>query len=243
MIHNISILRNPKFLTWGFTRKKYFSAARLELIVEESNDDFEDVPDYVEGQNDLQESRGEDDSKIINESNANDSDTNNNSRMVNESNAKDSNNMEQQEQAVRAVVLTAKGLVKVVTTSNFKAVNDGGDVNPNRVMENFVRREFPADGGHRLKPIIEESNDDFEDVPDYIEGQYDLQESRGEDDSRIVNKSNANDSDTAIDLKLVQESNVHDLNTNDQLDQIVAPERPGMENPKQRIRKEINRED
>ena len=68
--------------------------------------------------------------------------------MVNESNANDSNNMEQQEQAVRAVVLTAKRLVKVVTTSNFKAVNNGGDVNPYRVMENFVRREFPADGGH-----------------------------------------------------------------------------------------------
>jgi hypothetical protein len=37
--------------------------------------------------------------------------------------------------------------VKVVTTSNFKAVNDGADVNPFRVMENLVRRECPADGG------------------------------------------------------------------------------------------------
>ena len=132
--------------------------------------------------------------------------------------------------------------MKVVTTANFKAVNDGGDVNPYRVMDNFVRREFPADGGHRLEPIIEESNDDFEDVPDYVEGQNDLQESRGEDDSRIVNESNANDSDTTINLKLVRESNVHDLNTNDQRNQIVPTERPVMKNPKQRVRKEINRD-
>ena len=47
------------------------------------------------------------DSRIVNEPNGNDSDTNNNSRIVNESNANDSNNMEQQEQAIRAVVLTA----------------------------------------------------------------------------------------------------------------------------------------
>ena len=93
-----------------------------------------------------------------------------------------------------------------------------------------------------MEPIIEESNDDFEDVPDYVEGQNDLPESTGEDDSRIVNESNANYSDTTIDLKLVQESNVHDLNTNDQRDQIVATERPVMKNPKQRVRKEINRD-
>jgi hypothetical protein len=91
-------------------------------------------------------------------------------------------------------------------------------------------------GGHRLELIIEESNEDFEDVADYVEGQNDLQESRGEEDSRIVNESNANDSDTTIDSKLVQESNVHDLNTNDQRDQDVTPER-AMKNPKQRVRK------
>ena len=44
-----------------------------------------------------------------------------------------------------------------------------------------MRREFPADGGHRLEPIIEESNDDFEDVLDYVDGQKDLQESRDEE--------------------------------------------------------------
>ena len=49
-------------------------------------------------------------------------------------------------------------------------------------------RIFSADGGHRLEPIIEESKDDFEDVPDYVEGQNDLQESRGEDDSKIINE-------------------------------------------------------
>jgi hypothetical protein len=48
----------------------------------------------------------------------------------------------------RAVVLTVKRLVKVVTTSNFKAVNDGGEVNPYRVMENFIRRKFPIDACH-----------------------------------------------------------------------------------------------
>ncbi len=68
------------------------------------------------------------------------------------------------------------------------------------VLLNAYKKEedyFSADGRVRLELIVEESNDDFEDVLDYFEGQNDLQD-RGEEDSRIVNESNANDSGTTL---------------------------------------------